>query len=383
LPCSTDFPHFLKGEEMNYRKASAIFLLACWTVAIACSPVAKILSAKTAIAPSPTPADMTRTTTTTLAFTPTSAPTALAQPTNPYLSAYRPLKATEIWGQTETETESLSNPRGLAVGPDGSLYVADAGNNRIQHYDRTGNRLAPWGLFSGTDDTKAPAGEFNEPWGIAAGPDGSVFVADTWNHRIQKFSAAGTFLKTWGASQSADPDYKLFGPRSVAVDGKGRVFVADTGNKRIVIYDSGGNYLGQIGEAGKGSGQFDEPVGVAIGPDGSLYVADAWNRRIQVFRELGGVWQYQTQWPIAGWEDPSTENKPYLAVSGDGRVWTTDPANGHILVFDAAGKYLFMFGTSGSDDYSFAFPSGIAADAQGRILIADAGNNRIMVFAGL
>jgi DNA-binding beta-propeller fold protein YncE len=72
-----------------------------------------------------------------------------------------------------------------------------------------------------------------------------------------------------------------------------------------------------------------------------------------------------------------------LAVSGDGRVWATDPANSRVLVFDSEGKYLFGFGAFGTDDKSFAYPSGIAADAQGRIIIADSDNNRIMVFAGL
>ena len=190
-------------------------------------------------------------------------------------------------------------------------------------------------------------------------------------------------MVAWGSSSGADPNYNLYGPRAVAVDSRGRVFVADTGNKRIVIYDSDGIYLDKIGEPGFDSGQFDEPVGVAIGRDGRLYVADTWNRRIQIFQEFNDAWQYQKEWPIAGWEGESTDTKPYLATSGDGRVWVTDPGNARVLVFDAEGTFLFTFGAFGSDGSSFALPSGIAVGADRRVYVTDTDNNRIMVFAGL
>ncbi|MGD0807605.1 MAG: flippase activity-associated protein Agl23 [Anaerolineales bacterium] len=302
---------------------------------------------------------------------------------DPYAGAVRNVAASEIWSQAGTDPGSLQRPRGIAAAPDGSIYVVDTNNHRIQHFDPVGNLINFWGGFSGTDSSQAATGLFNEPWGVAVGPDGSVYVADTWNFRIQKFDAKGNFLKTWGSSSSADPNYALYGPRAVAVDSQGRVFVADTGNKRIVIYDAEGKFLDKIGEAGFDSGQFDEPVGVAIGPDGRLYVADTWNQRVQVFQETNGTWQYQKEWPIAGWEGQSTDMKPYLAVSSDGRVWVTDPGNARVLVFDAEGKFLFTFGAFGKDSSSFAMPSGIAVDSKGNLFITDTDNNRIMVFAGL
>jgi sugar lactone lactonase YvrE len=302
---------------------------------------------------------------------------------DPYAGAVRAVSAAEIWSQAGTDPGSLTRPRGIAVAPDGSVFIDDTNNHRIQHFSPVGNLINFWGGQSGTDASQAATGTFNEPWGVAVGPDGSVYVADTWNFRIQKFSADGTFLKSWGSSSASDQNFNLYGPRAVAVDSKGRVFVADTGNKRIVIYDSEGNYLDKIGSGGYDSGQFDEPVGVAIGPDGRLYVADTWNRRVQVFQESGGTWQYQKEWPIAGWEGESTDTKPYLAVSGDGRVWVTDPGNARVLVFDSEGKFLFTFGAFGKDGGSFALPSGIAVGADGRVFVADTDNNRIMVFAGL
>ena len=98
-------------------------------------------------------------------------------------------------------------------------------------------------------------GQFNEPWGIAVAPDGSVYVADTWNHRIQKFSADGAFISRWGnvgdAKGSADSGANEFwGPRSVAIGPDGSVYVADTGNKRIQVFDPDGHFERMFGGEG-------------------------------------------------------------------------------------------------------------------------------------
>jgi DNA-binding beta-propeller fold protein YncE len=90
-------------------------------------------------------------------------------------------------------------------------------------------------------------GTFNEPWGIAVGPDGSVYVTDTWNHRVQKFTAPGRFLKAWGTLVREKQPTSFYGPRGLAVDAEGRVYVTDTGNKRIVVFDADGNFITEFG----------------------------------------------------------------------------------------------------------------------------------------
>ena len=85
-----------------------------------------------------------------------------------------------------------------------------------------------------------PGGTFYEPWGIEVAPDGSVYVADTWNHRIQNFTAEGKFIKMWGYFGQAESPDAFWGPRDLAIDADGNVYVTDTGNKRIVIFDSDG-----------------------------------------------------------------------------------------------------------------------------------------------
>ena len=153
------------------------------------------------------------------------------------------------WERLVPKPGQFQAPREIALAPDGSLYVADSLNNRIQHLSPDGKVLQVWGTHADVAKGDAPGGTFNEPWGVAVGPDGSVYVADTWNYRIQKFTSDGKFLSMWGSGPALGQD-QFYGPRGLAVDSLGRLFVADTGNKRIVIYDANGNYLSEFGLPG-------------------------------------------------------------------------------------------------------------------------------------
>ena len=139
-------------------------------------------------------------------------------------------------------------------------------------------------------DGSTEGGLFNDPWGIAVGPDGLVYVADTWNHRIQVFSPDGDFLRMWSAFEIDGVLDGFWGPRGIAVDENNHVFVTDTGKQRVVIFDTEGNYLSQFGGIGLEDGKMDEPVGIAVSKDGLVYIADTWNYRIQFLRQLTVVW---------------------------------------------------------------------------------------------
>ncbi len=302
--------------------------------------------------------------------------------TDPYLESIKNIVPEIMMGGTGMDVGLFQAPRGIALAPDGTLYVADSRNHRIQHLTTTGEVLHVWGTFMDVATGEAPGGTFNEPWSVAVDSKSNVYVADTWNHRIQKFTADGQFIKMWGDFGQADSNVGMWGPRGLAVDASDRLFVTDTGNKRVLIFDSEGNYVSQFGSVGMDSGQFDEPVGIAINTQGQVMIADTWNQRVQVFTpDASGIYFYPTaSWEISGWFSQSLENKPFVAVDKNGNVYVTDPEGIRVLVFDSQGIFLYGWGDYNLDAEGFSLPMGLAIDAEGGVWVSDAGANRVVYF---
>jgi glucose/arabinose dehydrogenase len=173
----------------------------------------------------------------------------------------------------------------VAVAPDGSLFVADFYSQRIQRLNSKGSFIEQWG---NTGETGIWAGEFNYPTDVALGADGSLYIADGYNDRIQVFSSTGKFLRKWGGPFGLN----IFGPfnswfatvTSIAIDQSDNVFVADFYNHRIQKFTSEGTFLTSFGVKGGGRGQFNHAIAVAVADDGTAFVADFGNNRIQKWR---------------------------------------------------------------------------------------------------
>jgi DNA-binding beta-propeller fold protein YncE len=301
--------------------------------------------------------------------------------TDPYEGKEIKLNADIVLGSLGSEPGQFQRPRDLAVAPDGSLYVADTGNHRIQHLGRDGSVLHVWGTYASILEGEAPPGTFNEPWGITIAPDGTVYVMDTWNFRIQKFTPDGKFLQMWGYDSPTVVPFALYGPRDGVIDSQGRLLVSDTGNRRIVLYDANGNYLGEFGKAGFAPGQFDEPVGLAIDSQDHLYVADTWNQRIQVFApDETGSYLPLNSWEVYAWFGQSIDNKPYLAVDDDGHLFATDPEGYRVLEFTTQGEIIRFWGDYSLGNDGFGMAGAVAVDPLGGVWVSDTGNSRLMHF---
>ena len=304
---------------------------------------------------------------------------AVVVPPDPYAAITNPASPDLVLGTTGSEPGQFQSPRAVAVAADGSLYVVDSMNDRIQHLSQDGEVLHVWGTHADVSQGEAPGGTFNEPWGIAVGLDGSVYVADTWNYRVQKFTADGRFITMWGFfGQAADAPEAFYGPRGLTVDSQGRVYLADTGNKRIVVFGPDGDYITQFGTPGLGLGQLDEPVAVALDSAGNVYVTDTWNQRVQVFTPdaSGQAYTAFAEWPVDGWYGQSVENKPFIAVDATGNVSVTDPELCRVISFLPGGQPIRVW--DGCQAGMLVLPSGIASDGSGGLWVTNAGNGTLV-----
>jgi predicted membrane-bound mannosyltransferase len=312
-------------------------------------------------------------------------PASFTPPTieDPYADSIIELGADLVIGGEGLSPGEFFHPRDMAIGPDGTIYVADTLNHRIQRFSSEGQILTTWGGFGESQAGGAEDGTFNEPWGIDVAPNGNVYVADTWNHRIQWFSPTGAYLGSFGQEGLGDEPFSFWGPRDVAVDRQGRVYVADTGNKRIKVFDSEGNFVTQFGGPGYLPGLLDEPVGISIGADDRVYIADTWNQRIQVFSEISPQsFDAVQEWNIDAWYGQSLDNKPFLDAGPGNAICTTDPEGFRVLCFTFEGDFLLGWGGEfGEADYQFSLISGIALGPDGKVWVVDSSNHRVMRFA--
>ena len=169
--------------------------------------------------------------------------------------------------------KGLDGPAAAAVDAHGALYVANFYGHDILIVSRDGNLLGEWG-----HPGRIAHGELHYATDVAFAPDGSLWIADAYNNRLQRFvDGRSTAIAGW------DPVLRIFGFRvatSVTVDASGRVYGSDFGHGKVRVFDGSGVPIGSFGAPGRGVGQFDRPEGIAV-RGSRIYVADFGNNRVQ------------------------------------------------------------------------------------------------------
>jgi len=253
----------------------------------------------------------------------------------------------------------------LSVDNEGNVYVTDSGNARIQKFTSDGQFLKTWGV-SGTDN-----GEFKKPTGIAT-YENNVYVVDSEQARIQVFDSTGKFLQSWGKFGSDQGEF--FYPQGISISNDGVVYVADTKNHRIQQFTTDGEFLSSFGIFGPGDGRLRTPVDVALG-ENYVYVSDPGNSKIEKYT-YEGISVASFDYNFGG-----SPTQPYgLTVDTDGNIYFTDLYKHRIVKIDPEGTTLKIFGSVGSDKGKFIAPKDIVLDDKGYLFVTEYGNNRIQKF---
>jgi tripartite motif-containing protein 71 len=276
---------------------------------------------------------------------------------------------------------ALTAPRGLAIDPAGRLLVSDTVGNRLEAYaPGTDTYEGQWIAAGGHDAS------FVEPTGIGVDARGSLYVADAGNARIEHLWGDGTFLSEiggpggLGGAQLNDPAAVAVAPQS------GRTYVADAGHNRVLVYGAEGSLIARWGAgngngaAGSGSGAFNHPSGIAVSPapfGEDVYVADKGNDRIVELAQSGEVLR---QWGGRGGGEGRFHAPSGVAIDAGGDVFALDSENNRVQQFDTAGHFQAKWGLRGTGLGDFSQPAAIAVDCAGSVYVADTNNNRVERF---
>ena len=334
------------------------------------------------------------------------------------------------WGSLGSGDGQFNTPYGIATDSSDNVYVADTLNHRIEKFSSAGSLVSVWGWgvqdgtnayetctsscqagISGSGD-----GQFNTPEGIAIDSSDNVYVTDSQNNRIEKFSSAGSFTSTWGwgvqdgtsayevctsscqaGIGSGQGDGQLFGPLGIATDSSDNVYVADYYNDRIEKFSSGGAFLTKWGSSGSGAAQFFGPANLATDSSNNVYVTDFNNARIEKFSSGGAfmsTWGWGVQDGASAYEICTSSCQAGIQGSGDGQfyyptgiaidstdgVYVSEFVNNRVDEFSPLGSFLDKSGSSGSGDGRFSAPFGVATDSSDNVYVAENGNNRVQKF---
>jgi sugar lactone lactonase YvrE len=271
---------------------------------------------------------------------------------------------TSSFGSYGTGNGQYNHAGGIGETTGGNFWIADVYNHRLQ-------KVNPKGEYLGQQITKAADGLTLGLTGLAVDSKNNIWITDWAHDRVEEFNEKGEFVRRFGSEGTGNGQFYI--PEGVAIDSRGNVWVADWGNKRVQEFNEKGEFIRVVGSA-----QLKGPSAIAVGPGDNVWVADWSGHQVVEFNEKGeyvrsiGSGSYSTangqfSYPVAIATDPS------------GNVWVSDQENGRVERFTEKGEYLGKLGTPGSGEgqFSFGYPNGIVADHSGNLWVTDGNNSRV------
>ncbi len=311
---------------------------------------------------------------------------------------------------------SLNDPAAVAVGPDGALYIADTLNARVRRVGPQGTITTVAGTGTagdGGDGGAATAASLNGPSGLAVGPDGALYIADTLNARVRRVgldgiitTVAGTGVAGFGGDGGVATAAQLNNPTGVSVSRSGDLYIADALNARLRRVGPDGfisTVAGTGTRGGNGDGgaapraQLSQPEGVTVGPDGTIYIADSGNGTIRRIGPNGIISSVNANLNLLTADGRYRANVATgftgyhmgVAVSADGYLFVSEGSYRQIVRVAPDDSVVRVAGTGVAGAAGFSGdggaataarlnnPMGVAIGPDGALYIADTANERV------
>lgn len=250
---------------------------------------------------------------------------------------------------------------GVAVDAAGRVYVLQRAVHPVLVFDRDGHFLRSWGQ-----------GLFTAPHGCRIDPQGSLWLTDTGDHQVMRFTTGGRLLATYGTRNRPGRDQTHFNqPADIAFGPSGDIYIADGyGNARVVRLSASGKYLGAWGRRGTGPGEFRLVHSIAVDASGHVYVVDRANARIQVFSPEG---RFLTQWRHIG--------HPFgLYLTRDQKLFVADGIANAVSIYTLQGKRLARWGGARAPSGPMRRAHLLTVDDTGAVYVAEVEGKRVRKF---
>lgn len=259
---------------------------------------------------------------------------------------------------------ALNEPGAVGQNPEGHLYVADTGNNRILRIDQEGKLLASVGGFGWENE------QFDQPLDVAASNGLDVFVADFNNERIERYDRELNYLSSFRSSESTPPELRFGFPVSVDISRHGELFICDSENNRILKLDPEGGPALTFGDYNWGDGKLEKPVKIRIDSRDQVFVADPGAHCVVVFDYHGNyLYRIGRDWL----------NEPRGLNWFKKRLVVVDAGIHQVLFCGENASPVSRLGSEGKGLGAFKRPSDVAIIGN-RIFVLDTGNARVQVF---
>jgi tripartite motif-containing protein 71 len=265
------------------------------------------------------------------------------------------------WGKLGTGNGQFNHPTGIAVAANGNVYVADRDNHRVQYFTATGSFLGKWGSAG------AGQGQFNRPIGLKIAPNRNVYVCEFIGDRIQYFTPAGTFIGSWGGFNR---------PFDLEIAPSGTVYVVDMHHDLCQYFTTAGSRLGSWPLPTPGY-----TYGIGRADNGNLYFTNFGHNYVYYCNPTTG--SLLSSWGSFGTGNGQFDKPVRAEVGPDGCVYISDGAgrNDRVQYFTPTGSYLGKWGSTGSGNGEFNTPGDIFFVSSGaRCYVGDFENHRVQYF---